>query len=63
MAVFCGGTLKAFVVPNQLDDYLRFLERYRIEYAEVSNGSFRMPLREKCQYIGAAALNLIGSTS
>jgi len=52
IAVFCGGTLfEAFVVRNQVDDYLRFLERYRIEYAEVSDGSFRMPLPEKCAYI------------
>jgi len=35
LRLFCGGTLfKAFVVRNQLDDYLRFLERYRIEYAK-----------------------------
>src|ERR1700693_145623 len=50
--VFFGGTLfEAFVVRNQFDDYLRFLEQNKIEYAEVSDGSFRMPLDEKCEYI------------
>src|ERR1700726_3577321 len=50
--VFFGGTLfEAFVVRNQFDDYLRFLEHNKIEYAEVSDGSFRMPPQEKCEYI------------
>ena len=52
IAVFCGGTLfEAFVVRNQFDNYLRFLERYKIEYAEVSDGSFALPLEKKCEYI------------
>jgi phosphosulfolactate synthase len=69
IAVFCGGTLfEAFVVRNQFDDYLRFLERNRIEYAEVSDGSFRMPLWEKCEYIRKLArhvnvLSEVGSKS
>ena len=50
--VFFGGTLfEAFVVRNRFDDYLRFLEHHKIEYAEVSDGSVRMPLQEKCEYI------------
>jgi phosphosulfolactate synthase len=50
--VFFGGTFfEAFVVRNQFDDYLRFLEHNKIEYAEVSDGSFRMPPQEKCEYI------------
>lgn len=50
--VFLGGTLfEAFVVRNQFDDYLRFLEHNKIEYAEVSDGSFPMPLQRKCEYI------------
>jgi phosphosulfolactate synthase len=52
IAVFCGGTLfEAFIARNQFDDYLRFLEHHKIQYAEVSDGSFRMPLQEKCEYI------------
>jgi phosphosulfolactate synthase len=69
IAVFYGGTLfEAFVVRNQFDDYLRFLERNKIEYAEVSDGSFRLPLREKCEYIRKLArhvnvLSEVGSKS
>ena len=48
---FCGTLFDAFVVRNQFDDYLRFLEQNKIEYAGVSDGSFRMPLDEKCEYI------------
>jgi phosphosulfolactate synthase len=52
IAVFCGETLfEAFVARNQLDDYFRFLERYKIEYVEVSDGSFPLPLQKKCEYI------------
>jgi phosphosulfolactate synthase len=67
--VFFGGTLfEAFVVRNQFDDYLRFLEQNKIEYAEVSDGSFRIPLREKCEYIRNLArhvnvLSEVGSKS
>jgi phosphosulfolactate synthase len=69
IAVFCGGTLfEAFVVRNQFDDYLRFLEHHKIQYAEVSDGSFPMPLEEKCEYIRKLArhvrvLSEVGSKS
>ena len=67
--VFFGGTLlEAFVIRNQFDDYLRLLEENKIEYAEVSDGSFRMPLEEKCEYIRKLAkhvtvLSEVGSKS
>jgi phosphosulfolactate synthase len=67
--VYFGGTLfEAFVVRNQLDDYLRFLDHHKIAYAEVSDGSFRMGLREKCEYIRRLArhytvLSEVGSKS
>ena len=52
IAVFCGGTLfEAFIVRNQFDDYLRFLGHNKLEYAEVSDGSFPLPQPEKCEYI------------
>ena len=38
--VYLGGTLfEAYVLRNQLDDYLELLNRFGIEYAEVSNGT------------------------
>jgi phosphosulfolactate synthase len=50
--VYFGGTLfEAFVVRNQFEDYLRVLDKYKLEYAEVSDGSITLPHEEKCDYI------------
>ncbi|MFN8152719.1 MAG: phosphosulfolactate synthase [Bacteroidia bacterium] len=50
--VYFGGTLlEAFTVRGQFDDYLRMLDKYKMEYAEVSDGSITMPHQEKCHYI------------
>ncbi|MFM1744838.1 MAG: hypothetical protein RLZZ630_775 [Bacteroidota bacterium] len=50
--VYFGGTLlEAFIVRGQFDDYLRLLDRYKMEYAEISDGSITMPHQEKCHYI------------
>ena len=50
--VYFGGTLfEAFVVRNQFDDYRKILDKYGMEYAEVSDGSIEIPHEEKCEYI------------
>lgn len=50
--VYFGGTLlEAFIVRGQFDEYLRMLDKYKMEYAEVSDGSITMPHQEKCHYI------------
>ncbi len=50
--VYFGGTLlEAFIVRGQFEDYLRLMDRYKMEYAEVSDGSITMPHQEKCHYI------------
>jgi phosphosulfolactate synthase len=52
ITVYFGGTLfEAFIVRNQFDDYLKMLEKYKLEYAEVSDGSLEMPHKEKLNYI------------
>lgn len=52
MPTYFGGTLlEAFLIRNQFDDYLRLLERYKMEYAEISDGSITLPHDEKCEYI------------
>ncbi len=52
IACYFGGTLfEAFYIRGQFDDYLRLLERYNMEYAEVSDGSIEMDHDEKCKYI------------
>ncbi|MGK6350598.1 phosphosulfolactate synthase [Parapedobacter sp. DT-150] len=49
---YFGGTLfEAFLVRNQFDDFLRLLEKYRLGYAEISDGSIALPHEEKCRYI------------
>lgn len=50
--VYFGGTLfEAFIIRNQFDDYCRLLDRYQLQYAEVSDGSITIPHDEKCEYI------------
>lgn len=49
---YFGGTLfEAFIIRNQFDDFRRMLEKYKLEYAEVSDGSIHLPHDEKCEYI------------
>lgn len=50
--VYFGGTLfEAFVVRDQFEDYLRVLDKYKMTFAEVSDGSIEMPHEQKCEYI------------
>jgi phosphosulfolactate synthase len=52
LPVYFGGTLfEAFLVRNQLDDYCRILDKYKMEYAEVSDGSIEIEHDLKCEYI------------
>lgn len=54
--VYFGGTLfEAFVVRNQFEDYLRILDKFGLEYAEVSDGSITLDHDKKCGYIGRLA--------
>ncbi|MDB5014339.1 MAG: phosphosulfolactate synthase [Daejeonella sp.] len=49
---YFGGTLfEAFIIRNQFDDYRRLLEKYDMQYAEVSDGSIEIPHDIKCEYI------------
>lgn len=49
---YFGGTLfEAFVIRNQFEDYLRVIDQYKMEFAEVSDGSITLPHQEKCEYI------------
>ncbi len=58
--VYLGGTLfEAFVVRNQFEDYLRVLDKYKLEYVEVSDGSLEMEADVKCEYIRRLAKNYI----
>lgn len=50
--VYLGGTLfEAFVVRDQFDDYRKVLDKYQLNFAEVSDGSITMDHDVKCEYI------------
>ncbi len=52
MPVYFGGTLfEAFLVRGQVDDYRRILDKYKMEYCEISDGSIELPHDEKCEHI------------
>jgi len=56
--VYFGGTLfEAFIVRNQFDDYCRILDKYKMEYVEVSDGSIEIEHEEKCEYIRKLSKN------
>jgi phosphosulfolactate synthase len=49
---YFGGTLfEAFIVRDMFDDYRRLLNKLKIEYVEVSDGSVKMDHKDKCHYI------------
>jgi len=53
MMTYFGGTLfEAFLVRDQFDDYLRVLDKFGMDYAEVSDGSVELLHDKKCEYIG-----------
>ncbi|MBA7643295.1 Phosphosulfolactate synthase [subsurface metagenome] len=49
---YFGGTLfEAFAIRNMIDDYRKFLDKYKLDLVEVSDGSMSMPHDEKLEYI------------
>lgn len=65
--VYFGGTLfEAFLIRNQLDDFINMCKDFKIDYIEVSDGSITIPHAEKCGYIEkltrvATVLSEVGS--
>ncbi|HLF33266.1 MAG TPA: phosphosulfolactate synthase [Cyclobacteriaceae bacterium] len=50
--VYFGGTLfEAFIIRNQFEDFVKTLDKFGLEYAEVSDGSLEMDHDIKCEYI------------
>jgi len=49
---YFGGTLfEAFIARGMFDDYRKYLDKYKMEYAEVSDGTLTIPHDEKLEYI------------
>jgi phosphosulfolactate synthase len=54
--VYFGGTLfEAFIARGQFDDYRRLLDKFRVPFVEVSDGSLEIPHDIKCSYISDLA--------
>jgi phosphosulfolactate synthase len=50
--VYFGGTLfEAFLVRDQLEDYLAVCKDFGISHMEISDGSISIPHEEKCRHI------------
>lgn len=50
--VYFGGTLfEAFIVRGQFEDYRKALDKFKLDYAEVSDGSIDLDHDVKCEYI------------
>jgi phosphosulfolactate synthase len=50
--IYFGGTLlEAFLARNEFDQYLKMLDKFQVEFAEVSDGSITIPHEVKCNII------------
>jgi len=50
--VYFGGLLlEAFIVRNQLDDYIKLLDEYKVSFIEVSDGNADISHKRKCDLI------------
>jgi phosphosulfolactate synthase len=66
--VYFGGTLfEAFLVRDQLDDYINSMKEFGVDLVEVSDGSISIDHAEKCRHIerlvkeGFKVLSEVGS--
>jgi phosphosulfolactate synthase len=49
---YFGGTLfEAFIIRDQFEDYRKILDKYDMEYAEVSDGSIELNHDRKCEFV------------
>ena len=49
---YFGGTLfEAYVIRNMFEDYIEFLDKYEVDYVEVSDGSYDIEHSRKLEYI------------
>ncbi len=55
---YFGGTLfEAFIARGRFDEYRKLLDKFKLEMAEVSNGSITMNMDDKCEYIAKLSKN------
>ena len=52
ISVYFGGLLfEAFVVRNQLNEFLKLIDTYHISHFEISDGAITISHQQKCNYI------------
>lgn len=55
---YFGGTLfEAFIVRGMFNDYMKLMDKFNLEVAEVSDGSIVMDHNKKCEYINKLSKN------
>ena len=60
MPYYFGGTMfEAFVIRKQFDDYRKLLDKYKVPFVEVSNGSIEMEEEDKLNYIAELSKNFV----
>lgn len=66
--VYFGGTLfEAYLMRNQLEDFIQSMKRFNLTHVEISDGSISIPHADKCKYIermaqeGFTVLSEVGS--
>lgn len=58
LKVYLGGTLfEAFIVRGMFNDYIKLLNKLKLDCVEVSDGSIVIPHDKKCEYIHTLAKN------
>ena len=52
LPVYFGGTLfEAFIIRKKFNEYVKLMQKYKMEYAEISDGSIVLEHNQKCEYI------------
>lgn len=58
LKVYLGGTFfEAFLIRGMFNDYVKLLDKLKLEVAEVSDGSIEIEHDKKCEYIRQLAKN------
>jgi phosphosulfolactate synthase len=56
--VYLGGTLfEAFIIRDMFDDYVKLIEKLKLDCVEVSDGAITIPHDQKCEYINKLSKN------
>jgi len=55
---YFGGTLfESFIIRGMFDEYRSFIDKYKLEATEVSDGSITIKHEKKCEYISKLSKN------